>query len=132
VLSKGDYRLVDLGGVEAWHFPQTPDGTYGGYHPPDSEVAIAHLEALRDKGANYLLIPQSALWWLEYYEEFRRHLERRYRLAVQDYDSCLIYSLRERPEEEPRRPGRQSWWRRLMGVPRLTAGQGAARQEAIR
>lgn len=132
VLSKGDYRLVDLGGVEAWHFPQTPDGTYGGYHPPDSEVAIAHLEALRERGANYLLVPQSALWWLEYYEEFRRHLESRYRLAVQDYDSCLIYSLRERPEEGRRRPRRPSWWRRLMGGARLATGQGGARQEATR
>lgn len=131
VLSKGDYRLVDLGGVEGWHFPQTEDGTYGGYNPPDSEVAIAHLEALRAKGANYLLIPQPALWWLEYYEGFRRHLEDRYRLAVRDYDSCLIYSLREGPAEAELRSRRTArWWQRLLG--RSPAAQGAPRQEAVR
>jgi hypothetical protein len=100
VVSRGDYRLLDLGGCEAGHFPQAEDGVYGGYHPPDSAAAIAHLEALREKGAEYLLIPQTALWWLEYYEAFRRHLERRYRLVVQSFEACLIYSLRrelERP-----------------------------------
>lgn len=117
VVTKGDYRLVDLGGSEGWHFPQTEEGVYGGFHPPDSEVAVAHLEALREKGAEYLLIPQSALWWLEYYEGFRRHLETSYRLVVQSYDSCWIYSLRGRPARTAARTaGRlRRWLRRGLG-----------------
>ena len=94
VVSKGDPRLVDLGGCDASHFPQTEEGVYGGFHPPNSEVAIAHLEALREKGARYLLIPHTALWWLEHYDELRLHLESHYRLVVQSYETCLIYSLR--------------------------------------
>ena len=97
VVSRGDYRLVDLGGVEGWHFPQTPDGVYGGYHPADSAVAIAHLEALREKGAGYLLIPSTALWWLDHYAAFRRHLEKRYRPLVQDRESCFVYALEGPP-----------------------------------
>lgn len=117
VVSKGDYRLVDLGGSEGWHFPQTDSGIYGGYHPPDSRVAIAHLEALRDQGAGYLLIPHTALWWLEYYEGFRRHLEGRYRVVVRAQDSCFIYALREATNGKgPRLHGPLTrWWKRVSG-----------------
>jgi hypothetical protein len=119
VVSKGDYRLVELGGCEGWHFPQTDEGVYGGFHPPDSPVAIAHLEGLRKKGAGYLLIPRTALWWLEYYEDFRHHLESRYRVVVREHDSCVIYALREsaigvggKPHSRPHGNLRR-WWRRL-------------------
>ncbi len=112
VISKGDPRLVDLGGCEASHFPQTEEGIYGGFHPPNSEVAIAHLEALRDRGAQYLVIPHSSLWWLEHYDELRTHLESHYRLVVQSFDTCLIYSLRKRPaaaSPPPRLPRWRRW-----------------------
>lgn len=98
VVSKGDYRLLDLGGCEGWHFPQTEEGVYGGFHPSDDAVAIAHLEALRDKGADFLLIPQTAFWWLDHYVDFRSHVEHRYRLVVEWEDTCVIFSLREPPE----------------------------------
>jgi hypothetical protein len=109
VISKGDARLVDLGGCEASHFPQTEEGIYGGFHPPNSEVAIAHLEALRDKGAQYLVIPHTSLWWLEHYDELRTHLESNYRLVVQSFDTCLIYSLRK-----PARTAPLPRWRRWL------------------
>lgn len=117
VVSKGDYRLVDLGGCEGWHFPQTDEGVYGGFHPPDSRVAIAHLEALRGKGAGYLLIPRTGLWWLEYYDDFRRHLEGCYRVVVQAHESCVIYALRERPNGKRLHRGDplRQWWQRLSG-----------------
>ena len=98
VVSRGDYRLLELGGCEGAHFPQAANGVYGGYHPSDSETAIAHLEALRRGGAQYLLIPQTALWWLEHYVGFRRHLEQRYQLVIQSPDACLVYSLRRAAE----------------------------------
>jgi hypothetical protein len=131
VVSKGDYRLVDLGGCEGWHFPQTEKGVYGGYHPPNGEVAVAHLEALRAKGADYLLIPQTALWWLEYYDELRQHLETRCRLVVRDHDACLIYSLRtSRAAAAGARDGslpapRPPRWRRWLGRSAARAPLGA-------
>ena len=50
------------------------DGTYAGHHPADSAEAIAHLEALRAKGAEYIVFPQTALWWLDYYDALRELL----------------------------------------------------------
>jgi glycosyltransferase involved in cell wall biosynthesis len=95
VVSKGDKELLELGdGRRGWHFPQNEEGVYAGYYPADSAEAIAHLEELRSKGAEYLLLPGTALWWLEEYEGFGRHLESRYR-RVQDDEACVIYALSE-------------------------------------
>jgi hypothetical protein len=92
VISKGDEELLKLGGRRAWHFPQTEDGAYAGQYPADSAEAIAHLESLRSRGADYLLLPSTASWWLEHYKEFKQHLERHYRSMLND-DSCAIYEL---------------------------------------
>jgi glycosyltransferase involved in cell wall biosynthesis len=69
---------------------------YAGYYPRGSCEAIAQLEGLRAKGAQYLLFPQTAFWWLEHYPEFARHLENRYRLIVRPKDTedaCMIFDL---------------------------------------
>jgi GT2 family glycosyltransferase len=93
VVSKGDEELLRLNDRRAWHFPQSEEGTYAGHYPPDSAAAIAHLEELREAGAEFLVIPQPALWWLEYYIELNEHLERAYRrLNVAD-GPCLIFDL---------------------------------------
>lgn len=102
VVTKGDESLLDLYGRDASHFPQAPDGRYGGYYPKRGLSAVAHLEAVRAQGADYLLLPATALWWLDHYEELRRHLERRYARVVDEPDTCLVYSLRERPTLEER------------------------------
>jgi hypothetical protein len=130
VISKGDYRLVDLGGCEGWHFPQTDEGVYGGFHPPSSDVAIAHLEALREKGADYLLIPQTALWWLEFYDGFRQHLESRYRLVVMSHDVCHVYSLREPAKARTLRSdaGRRRRWLARRGASPARAGRAGVQQ----
>jgi GT2 family glycosyltransferase len=105
VASKGDDELLRLGGRTAWHFPRTEDGSYAGHYPGDSAAAIAHLEALRRQGAGYLLLPATALWWLEHYRDFRAHLEARYRVAVTQEDTCVIFALDggpgQRVEGEP-------------------------------
>lgn len=103
VVSKGDDELLKLDGRCAWHFPQTEDGIYAGYYPADSGAAIAHLEALRSKGAEFLLIPSTALWWLRHYEEFGRRLDTRYRAVVRQEDTCLIFALRGRGPQLARR-----------------------------
>ncbi len=95
VVSRGDDELLRLDEIEAWHFPQRGDGVYLGYYPPDSEAAIQHLEALRAKGAEFLAVPASSLWWLEHYAGFARHLEDHYDLILHEIDACAVYALVE-------------------------------------
>jgi GT2 family glycosyltransferase len=89
VVSKGDDQLLDFGDRTGWHFPRAEDGGYAGHYPPDSEAAIEHLEALRAEGGRFLVVPQCACWWLEHYDEFRRHLESHCTIVCED-ESCLI------------------------------------------
>jgi GT2 family glycosyltransferase len=93
VVSRGDGELLELEGRRAWHFPRQEDGSHPGYNPPDSAWAIAHLEELRGKGAQYLLIPSTEQWWLEHYEEFGKHLDGNYTLVAEDDETCLIFAL---------------------------------------
>jgi hypothetical protein len=91
VISRGDNELMNLG-RECWHFPQVEGGGYAGHYPADSQAAIAHLEDLRAKTANYLLIPGTATWWLTHYVDFHRHLESRY-LRIRSDETCMLYGL---------------------------------------
>ena len=100
VISKGDRQLLALSEREAWHFPQRADGVYAGYYPADSAAAIAHLEGLREKGAQFLAIPAASLWWLEEYGGFGGHLEARYSEVARDDDVGAIYALAPKPAGE--------------------------------
>lgn len=93
VVSRGDPDLLSLDGRAAWHFPRDSSGEYAGFHPRESTDAISHLEALRAEGAEFLL-PSTALWWLDHYEEFRRHLETCFATLLRDDDTCVIFNLR--------------------------------------
>jgi hypothetical protein len=95
VVSKGDDELLRLDGRRAWHFPQTEEGQYAGYYPSDDAEAITQLEKLREKGAESLIFPETAFWWLEHYEGFKQHLESRYRVIAHQEDTCLIFDLRQ-------------------------------------
>ncbi len=106
VVSRGDYRLVHLGGRQAWHFPRAENGLYAGYHPRESADAIEHLETLRNLGADFLLIPATSLWWLDFYGGFRNHLDERYEPVADRPDSCMIYDLRH-PAAAPREERRE-------------------------
>jgi GT2 family glycosyltransferase len=92
VVTKGDNDLLKFADRVAWHFPQTTGGAYAGHHPADSDAAICHLEELSSRGASYLVFPETALWWLEHYDGFRRHLDRQYR-RIHDGKPCIIYDL---------------------------------------
>jgi hypothetical protein len=96
VVSKGDDDLVKFDGRRGWHFPQDETGKYAGFHPSDSAEAIAHLEALHKKGAEYLLFPITALWWLDHYAELKLHLESEYPLVVENERTGLIFRLTDR------------------------------------
>jgi hypothetical protein len=96
VVSRGDESLLDLPGIRAEHFPQDADGGYCGYNPADGAEAVRVLDALRDRGAQCLLIPAASLWWLEFYAEFRRYLEEPPTNCIYQDDDCRIYKFVER------------------------------------
>jgi len=98
VVSKGDDALLALGGRRAWHFPRMPDGTYSGHYPADSAAAIEHLEALRNAGAEYLIIPRTGLWWLDHYHDFRDHLDTSYTRLAGDLDIGVVYDLSDKAQ----------------------------------
>jgi hypothetical protein len=99
VVSKGDEELLKLGGERrGWHFPQNEEGVYAGYYPADSTEAIVHLEELRAKGADFLLFPETAFWWLERYEAFKQHLDDSHYRRIWS-EGCIIYQLhKSRPD----------------------------------
>ena len=91
VVSKGDDDLLELDGRPGAHFPQVEGGVYAGHHPADSSEAIAGLERLRAAGAEFVVFPQTALWWLDYYGGLRAYLEQGGTVA--NSDACVIYRL---------------------------------------
>jgi GT2 family glycosyltransferase len=96
VVSKGDDRLVQLPGKNAKHFPQADGGGYTGFHPANSQDAIDQLESARGCGVEFLLFPNSALWWLDHYNDFASYLRVSFRILDTDRSTCLIFDLRKR------------------------------------
>jgi hypothetical protein len=93
VVSKGDAALVELPGIAAAHFPQDASGGYAGHHPHDSATAMAELEELRRRGAEYLVLPATARWWLDFYGGLATHLGTHGELVADIEDACLIFGL---------------------------------------
>ena len=110
VVSRGDDGLVRHEGREGWHFPRAATGRWIGYHPESSAEAIAHLESSRAAGADYLVIPATAYWWLEHYAGFARHLGERYPLVDGTNGACRIFRL-----SSGARPDRRAWSERGEG-----------------
>jgi hypothetical protein len=99
VVSDGDDDLLKFDGRQGQHFPQDKGGAHDG-NPADSQDAVARLEALRAKGAQYLLLPEPSFWWLDYYKGFKQHLDDRYARVHAD-DCCVIYRLSDPGERKP-------------------------------
>jgi hypothetical protein len=115
VVSKGDAALVELPGLAAAHFPQDASGGYAGHHPHDSAVATAELEELRRRGAEYLVLPETARWWLDFYGDFATHLATHGQLVADVPGACLIFGLGPRQAQQMASP--------LAARPRASAGQ---------
>jgi glycosyltransferase involved in cell wall biosynthesis len=99
VISKGDAELLRLEGCHGMHFPQRDDGVYAGYYPADGRAAIAHLDELRTRGARFLVIPETARWWLTHYTEFAEYLARQFNQVTDLPDTCIVFDLSTRAEE---------------------------------
>ncbi|HZU79854.1 MAG TPA: glycosyltransferase, partial [Acidimicrobiales bacterium] len=93
VVSRGDDGLLALGGRAGWHFPQTDDGTYAGYHPADGADAVRQLSEVQRRGATHLLVPATSGWWLEYYTELAAHLDQAHELVAR-HEAFALYRLR--------------------------------------
>jgi SAM-dependent methyltransferase len=68
------------------------DGRYWG-PPPDDTTAIEEFERLRQAGARFAVVAWPAFWWLDFYSDWRKHLEARYR-RVLETDCIIILDLR--------------------------------------
>jgi hypothetical protein len=100
VITRGDDALLRLDGRQGGHFPQSPTGLYAGHYPADGAAVVAHLDELRRAGARYLVIPATAVWWLDHYPELRTALEERGSLVAGSPETALIYAL-DRPDIAP-------------------------------
>jgi hypothetical protein len=97
VVSRGDDALLQLGGRTARHFPPSEGGTWAGHNPADSDEAVAALEEMRGAGAQYLVMPDTTLWWLDHYTGFRAHLESRCTEIAREDESGVIFALNGHP-----------------------------------
>lgn len=94
VITRGDPALVDLPGLTAWHFPQAESGAWAGHHPANSQDALDRLDALRRRGARYLLIPSPSSWWLDYYTDLGGWLRSTGEL-VESNEDLALYRMAE-------------------------------------
>jgi len=92
VISKGDDDLLKLEGRRVWHFPQDTAGTYAGHYPANSGACVAALERMRGDGAEYLVVPATAQWWLRHYKDFGEYLNSHYR-AIGDGQYATVFAL---------------------------------------
>ncbi len=97
VVSKGDPALILFDQRHGWHYPQTAAGQYLGHHPETGVAAVAHLESLRMRGAQYFVVPSIYGWFLDFYTDLRAHLARTCELLHRD-DVCSIYGLAKRDD----------------------------------
>jgi hypothetical protein len=93
VVTRGDDRLLDLGGPIGWHFPQRAGGYHATEDPPGGDYAIAQLNFLRQAGAEYLLVPRAAFPWLDAYSGFRTYLQQQLPVVTSQENVCTIYDL---------------------------------------
>ena len=97
VASKGDPALLIFDQRTGWHFPRATDGQYAGFHPADSDDAIARLDFQRGLGARYLVIPVTSGWWLEHYPALFAHVRAHGRALLEDGSTAWIFELAPRP-----------------------------------
>ena len=97
VVSRGDDALLDLGEATAWHFPLATDGRWAGHYPADSAAAVEQVEAVRLAGAEYLLLPEPAFWWLDHYSGLGDHLLRHGEEVARTPD-LRLYRLADSPD----------------------------------
>lgn len=93
VVSRGDDTLLQLGPRHAAHFPSDENGTFAGHNPADADEALEALNVAKAKGAEFLVVPASASWWLRHYGGFATHLRENCGVVAEDA-AATIFKLR--------------------------------------
>ena len=92
VVSLGDDSLTELGAQPCWHFPEGRAGGWAGFDPVDGRAAVNHLDAQRQRGARYFVVPRTAFDWRGRFPELFERLENEGRRLYQD-DTVAIFDL---------------------------------------
>lgn len=93
VVSHGDHQLTSVAGRQGWHLPEPEVGTNVAGDPADSAAAIAQVERLHRRGARYLVIPSTALWWLDRYRGLDAHLRQSATCVFHDARIGALFAL---------------------------------------
>ena len=121
MISRGDDELLDVEGRSGGHFPQAADGRYLGHHPADGAAALAHLDELRRQGAEYLVVPSTAAWWLEHYGSFAAHLREESAEVGDEAGACRIFRLGVSPAASDASPAPAPYDDLVAALPRTVA-----------
>lgn len=92
VVSKGDDALLRVPGRECGHFPQDENGAYLGYHPKTGDDVVQLLDIAQSAGAEYFVLPATALWWLDHYGELAERLGQA-DAVIADPALCFVFQL---------------------------------------
>jgi hypothetical protein len=97
VLSEGGSELLHFENCAAVPFPADDLGEYA---PPESDEDMARLlEAAREDGAEFLLVPVTAHWRLMgSHPELSEHLLQHYMIVASEEEVCELYSLTKSPD----------------------------------
>jgi len=93
LVDKMQTRLAANGGRRTLPFLER-HGEYWG-HPTDDNEAIDEIERMRRSGCTHIIFAWPAMWWLDCYGGFARHLRRNYPCVV-DSDLLVGFDLRAR------------------------------------
>jgi hypothetical protein len=93
VVSDGNDEWLNLD-RKAWHFPQDASGHHVPIDRASAPSVRAQLDALRDAGARYLVIPRTSFSMAERSAELLRYL-RRCRLTALRERVCAVFELRD-------------------------------------
>jgi 4-hydroxybenzoate polyprenyltransferase len=114
LIDEDRWALEGVAGLDPVPFIEH-QGRYWG-RPESSAHAIAELERLRRAGASFLVVAAPALWWLDYYDGLRRHLDHRRRIV--DNDRLVVFDLGRRVNDiaHATRLGRRRGRRKVRAV----------------
>jgi hypothetical protein len=87
IADSGDPTAIFYSQRKGWHFLQN-----FGIPAKNSDHAVQELERLRSAGGQYLAFTRYTFWWLDYYKEFRAHLDARYK-RIRETPDYVIYDL---------------------------------------
>lgn len=89
VVTEGDDEFLDLGQRPAQHLMLYED-SYAGHHPEDDRAALGALDEARARGAEYLVVPANAFWWLSQYPQWAWQMVTTYRCIWADDDVMVV------------------------------------------